>query len=184
LTADPYPVRLSFHTRQTDGSAKGYTMDAKNRPERVLVSACLLGRDCTYDGSNNADRVLERELREARLEAVPFCPEEAGQLGTPRPPADLTAPATDVLDGAGRVVTHEGTDVTDSFRRGAEAALRTCQREGLERAFLKERSPSCGCSHTHQTGGVVRGPGLTTALLRRHGIECIGVEGRRQDAER
>ena len=157
-------------------------MDLENRTERVLVSACLLGRHCTYDASTNADGVLLRELAEAGLEPVPCCPEEAGELGTPRPPADLTADAEAVLDGRGRVVTHAGADVTEGFRRGAEAALELCRREGLRRAFLKERSPSCGCTHTHRVGGVVKGPGLTTALLRRHGIACTGVEGRREDS--
>lgn len=154
-------------------------MTAKNRSERVLVSACLLGRRCTYDGSNNDDALLARELDAAGATPVPFCPEEAGGLGTPRPPADLTDSAETVLDGRGRVLTDAGADVTEGFRRGAEAALEVCQREGLKRAFLKERSPSCGCTHTHHTDGLVEGPGLTTALLRRHGIQCTGVEGRR-----
>lgn len=153
--------------------------------ERVLVSACLLGRHCTWEGRTNTDRILERELEEAGLEAVPFCPEEAGDLGTPRPPANLSASADDVLDGRGAVRTPDGRDVTEGFRRGAEGALETCQRHGLRRAFLKERSPSCGCAATHVDGEVVPGPGLTAALLRRNGVECTGVEGRRElDGER
>jgi len=149
--------------------------------EPVLVSACLLGRDCTYRGDSNRDDVLARELRESGVRIVPFCPEEAGGLGTPRPPADLTAGADAVLDGEGRVETHEGRDVTAEFCRGAEAALAECERHGIRRAFLKERSPSCGCAATHVAGEVVPGPGLTAALLRRAGVECTGVEGRREE---
>jgi len=147
--------------------------------EKVLVSACLLGRACTYKATDNDDAVLTRELAELGLEAVPFCPEEHGGLSTPRPPADLTAPAESVLAGMGAVRTHDGRDVTAEFLRGADGALEICQRLGLKRAFLKERSPSCGCATTHIDGEVVEGPGLTAALLQENGVECTGVEGRR-----
>ncbi|QDU69726.1 DUF523 domain-containing protein [Engelhardtia mirabilis] len=153
--------------------------DEHERPERVLVSACLLGRSCRYDGKDNGDQVLGAELEAQGLVAVPFCPEEHGGLGTPRPPAWLTASAEAVLDGEGQLVTDAGRDVTAQFRAGAEGALEVCQREGVRRAFLKERSPSCGCAQTHVDDRVVQGPGLTTALLLRAGIECRGVEGRR-----
>jgi uncharacterized protein YbbK (DUF523 family) len=148
-------------------------------PERVLVSACLLGTTCKYDGGHNRDRVLEQELADAGLEPVPFCPEEEGGLSTPRPPASLTAPAEEVLAGRGRVLTDAGRDVTQQFRAGAEAALALCRREGLAQAFLKERSPSCGCAATHIHGHLTQAPGLTTALLRSAGVTCHGVEGRR-----
>lgn len=148
-------------------------------PQRVLVSACLLGRRCKYDGGDNQDAALHRELAERGFEAVPFCPEEEGGLGTPRPPAWLTESAESVLDGDGAVVTDAGRDVTAEFRSGAERALELCRSAGLKRAFLKERSPSCGCASTHVDGALVAGPGMTTALLRRNGIECEGIEGRR-----
>jgi uncharacterized protein YbbK (DUF523 family) len=147
--------------------------------EPVLVSACLLGRRCRYDGVDNDDAQLQRELEAQGLEAVPFCPEEAGGLATPRPPAWLTAAADQVLDGEGAIVTDAGRDVTSEFRAGAEGALELCRTTGARRAFLKERSPSCGCAFTHVAGELVEGPGLTAALLRRNGIECEGVEGRR-----
>lgn len=148
--------------------------------EPVLVSACLLGRVCTYKAGHNRDRVLEEELAAEGVRVVPFCPEEAGGLGTPRPPANLTAPADAVLDGRGAVVAVDGEDVTDAFARGARGALELCRREGIRRAYLKERSPSCGCAATHVHGEVVPGPGVTAALLRRAGIRCEGVEGRRE----
>jgi uncharacterized protein YbbK (DUF523 family) len=149
-------------------------------PEPVLVSACLVGRRCRYDGVHNRDLVLEESLAAEGLEAVPFCPEEAGGLGTPRPPAWIGAEgAAAVLDGRARMVRDDGVDVTQGFLRGAREALDVCRRRGITRAFLKERSPSCGCAATHVAGELRAGPGVTTELLTRHGVVCTGVEGRR-----
>jgi len=147
----------------------------------VLVSACLLGRECRYDGSQNRDRALERELESEGWEAVPFCPEEHGGLGTPRPPAWIEARGAEaVLDGEDRVLTDAGKDVTEAFVKGARGALETCRLHGIRLAFLKERSPSCGVCRTHVAGGVADGPGVTAALLAREGIEVRPVEGRRE----
>jgi len=144
------------------------------------VSACLLGRACRYDGRHNRDGVLERELAERGLRAVPYCPEEQGGLGTPRPAAWIEAlGAGAVLEGADRVLTEQGRDVTEAFLAGARGALEACSSQGLRRAFLKERSPSCGVRATHVAGVEVEGPGVTAELLRRAGIEVEGVEGRR-----
>lgn len=153
--------------------------DSESSTPRALVSACLLGRDCTYKAGNNRDSVLLAELQREGYTAVPFCPEEHGGLPTPRPAADLTASASEVLAGRGRVLTSDGTDVTEEFLRGAEGALQKCQDEGIRLAFLKERSPSCGCANTHLDGELVKGPGVTAQLLRDAGIRCEGVEGRR-----
>jgi len=150
-------------------------------PEPVLVSACLLGRSCRYDGSHNRDGALERALAERGCAPVPFCPEEAGGLGTPRPPAWLGGGGADaVLAGEARVVTDQGRDVTDAFLAGAHAALDACRAHGITRAFLKERSPSCGARRTHVEGALVDGPGVTAALLTSQGILVEGVEGRRR----
>jgi uncharacterized protein YbbK (DUF523 family) len=124
---------------------------------------------------------LEQELAEQGLLVLSFCPEEAGGLGTPRPPAWIESGGADaVLSGAARVLTESGADVSAGFRAGAEAALLTCRAHGVRRAFLKERSPSCGVRATHVGGALVEGPGVTAALLARHGIEVRGVEGRRE----
>ena len=145
----------------------------------VLVSACLLGRACRYDGRHNRDGELERELAARGFDAVPFCPEEESGLGTPRPAAWIErGGAGAVCDGEARVVTAAGADVTRGFLEGARKALAACERLGIERAFLKERSPSCGVRSTHVAGELVDGPGVTAELLRRAGIEVEGVEGR------
>jgi len=151
--------------------------------EPVLVSACLVGRRCRYDGVHNRDLALEASLAAEGLAAVPFCPEEAGGLGTPRPPAWIgSGSAAAVIDGHARMLRDDGVDVTEGFLRGAREALALCHRRGITRAFLKERSPSCGCAATHVAGAVQAGPGVTTELLRRSGVACTGVEGRRAAA--
>ncbi|MFT7668254.1 MAG: hypothetical protein ACI8X5_000944 [Planctomycetota bacterium] len=149
-------------------------------PRKVLVSACLLGCECRYDGRHNRDKVLEEELAANGEEAVPFCPEEAGGLPTPRPPAWIKAlSASAVLDGEDRLVTEDGSDVTEPFLRGAHAALAKCKAHSIGRAYLKERSPSCGVKNTHVNAKLTSGPGVTAALLARNDIAVIGVEGKR-----
>jgi uncharacterized protein YbbK (DUF523 family) len=155
--------------------------DELDSGEPVLVSACLLGRPCRYDGSHNRDRVLEEDLASRGLRAVPFCPEEHGGLGTPRPAAWIESTgAAAVLDGRERVLTEAGADVTEAFLRGARGALETCREHGIRRALLKERSPSCGVRNTHAGGRLVDGPGVTSELLRRDGIAVEGTEGMRR----
>ena len=167
-----YPAAMD----RAGGSGAG----EREQRERVLVSACLLGRACRYDGSHHRDRTLETELDARGLEAVPFCPEEHGGLGTPRDPAWIEAGgAGAVIDGAARVVTEDGRDVTQAFLSGARGALEHCRAHGLARAFLKERSPSCGVRATHVAGALSAGPGVTAELLRRAGIAVEGIEGRR-----
>jgi uncharacterized protein YbbK (DUF523 family) len=157
------------------------TATKSSEREPVLVSACLMGLECRYDGRSNRDGVLERELAARGLEAIPFCPEEHGGLGTPRPPAWIEeGGAARVIDGEARVITNEGIDVSGEFMLGAEGALATCRAHGIRLAFLKERSPSCGVCQTHVAGRLVDGPGVTSELLARNGIEVRGVEGRRE----
>jgi uncharacterized protein YbbK (DUF523 family) len=117
---------------------------------RVLVSACLLGEPVRYDGGcvASGDPILRRWQAEGRL--VPFCPEVAGGLPVPRPPADIA--------GA-RVLTRDGCDVTAEFESGARLALEAAQANNALVAVLKSRSPSCDAER-----------GWTAALLRRNGI--------------
>jgi len=135
---------------------------------------------CRYDGASNLDAPLIEALASEGCEAVPFCPEERGGLATPRPAAWIEEQsAASVVEGQAKVVTHEGRDVTEAFLRGAREALETCRRAGIRRAFLKERSPSCGVCQTHVANQLVDGPGVTAELLSRSGVSVTGVEGRR-----
>lgn len=108
------------------------------------------------------------------LVTLPACPEQAGGLATPRPPAEITGgSATEVLAGAARVITSEASDVTDAFIKGAYHILALAVNHNVKYAVFKERSPSCGCSYTYDgtfNGKLIRGPGVATALLRENGI--------------
>ncbi len=137
-----------------------------------LVSACLLGIPCAYDGS--ARPRPELIALAARGLVVPICPEVAGGLPTPRPPAEIVGgDGDDVLNGQARVVTVKGEDVTAAYQRGAECALATVRRHGITTVILKQRSPSCGSARIYDgthSGHLVAGQGVTAALLRRHGV--------------
>ncbi|MDF1800913.1 MAG: DUF523 domain-containing protein [Planctomycetota bacterium] len=149
-------------------------------PEPVLVSACLLGLACRFDACAAKDTAragLAAALAElGDIEVVGFCPEQAGGLATPRPPAWIEADsAAAVLRGEDRVVTEAGADVTAAFVNGAEAALAVAKERGIRRAILKERSPSCGVARTHVDGALAEGPGVTAQLLGDAGLSVRGV---------
>lgn len=143
-----------------------------------VISACLAGCRCRYDGDDNlVDRF--KEMVE-QGQAVFVCPEQLGGLSTPRPPAEIVGgTGEDVLNGTARVVTKQGEDVTEQFVRGAEEALRMAQLVGAREAILKERSPSCGSTLIYDgtySGAKRPGHGVTAALLERHGIHVYSEE--------
>lgn len=140
---------------------------------KVLVSACLLGQPVRYDGrSSGHPDLLQRWQAEGRV--VPLCPEVAGGLPTPRPPAEIPGgQGGEVLDGAAVVVTVTGDDVSAAFVAGAGQALALVRKHGIRVAVLKAGSPSCGNRLTYDgtfSGVKVPGEGVTTALLRREGV--------------
>lgn len=133
---------------------------------RVLVSACLLGARCRYDGASKPLPGLERLLD--AVDPVPVCPEQLGGLPTPRTPAERCGD---------RVVTRDGTDVTAQYERGAQEALRLAQLTGCTLALLKEKSPSCGCGRVYDgthTGTLTGGNGVTAELLQQNGVRVFG----------
>ncbi|MFC3996592.1 DUF523 domain-containing protein [Nocardiopsis sediminis] len=143
--------------------------------DKVLVSACLMGRRVRYDGGAKTvdDDILARWRAERRL--VVFCPEVAGGLPVPRPPAEIEAAAgaRAVLDGRAAIRTPAGDDVTASFVAGARAAVATARAHGARVAVLKESSPSCGLHRVYDggfSGGTVEGPGVTARLLLDAGV--------------
>ena len=128
----------------------------------ILVSACLLGHACRYDGQSKPHAGVAELLKKHTL--VPICPEVQGGLPTPRPPAEIQG---------NRVVNSEGRDVTDCYQRGAQAALELAKILSADTAILKQRSPSCGSGQIHNgkfDGGLVDGWGVTAQLLRDNGI--------------
>jgi uncharacterized protein YbbK (DUF523 family) len=146
--------------------------------ERVLVSACLMGRRVRYDGGakTSADALLAAWREEGRL--VPFCPEVEGGLPVPRPPAEIEGGVSGVavLSGAARVLTDDGSDVTAEFLSGAQSALAVARSFGVRLAVLKEGSPSCGALTIYDgtfQGRRTPGQGVTTALLELNGIRVF-----------
>jgi uncharacterized protein YbbK (DUF523 family) len=140
----------------------------------VLVSACLLGVRCRYDGQSKPRGKLQRKLRGTAC--IPVCPEQLGGLPTPRPPQQLVGgDGSDVLDGTARVVNECGEDVTERFLVGAQEALRLARQHGAAVAYLKSRSPSCGCGLVRIDDEWGPGDGVATALLRRNRIRVHPV---------
>ena len=144
--------------------------------EKILVSSCLLGQNVRYDGGNKtlSDVVWNRWRGEGRL--IAFCPEIAGGLPVPRAPAEIEAGKTadQVLSSAARVMDINGVEVTDAFLSGAYAALAVAQKHDCKHAILTENSPSCGRRFTysgHFDNTLIKGTGLTTALLLQNGIQ-------------
>lgn len=148
--------------------------------ERILVSACLLGRPVRYDGTarRSDDALFELWRDQGRL--VPVCPEVDGGLPVPRPAAEISGgTGADVLDGRARVLTRDGVDVTGHFLSGARRALEQARSHDVRIAVLKEGSPSCGRLRVFDgtfSGRKIPGEGVTAALLERHGIAVFGED--------
>lgn len=132
----------------------------------LLISACLLGIRCRYDGQSKPLDCLKALQRSHVL--IPVCPEVLGGLPTPRVPAERQGE---------RVMTRDGRDVTAAYRQGAEEALRLARMAGCECALLKERSPSCGSGKIYDgsfTGRLCAGDGVCAALLKENGVKVLG----------
>ncbi len=148
--------------------------------EKVLISACLLGQRVRFDGKDARadDELLVRWSEEGRL--VPVCPEVAGGLPVPRPPAELKGgDGSDALDGRAAVIDEGGADVTPCFEGGAWAAVDLARRHSIRIAILKESSPSCGSRFVYDgsfSRARIPGQGVTAALLRRHGLRVFSEE--------
>jgi uncharacterized protein YbbK (DUF523 family) len=141
----------------------------------ILVSACLIGLKCRYDGQNAFCRELIELLRDRQY--LPVCPEELGNLPTPRPSAILVGgDGHAVLRLKARVVDEEGKDVTFNFLKGAKKTLEMAQTFGVEVCVLKEKSPSCGVKLVYTDKGLQTGVGVTTAMLLKNGYKVIGVQ--------
>lgn len=135
---------------------------------KILVSACLLGENCKYNGKNNySERVAEYV---AGHEVIPVCPEVLGGLTTPRDPSEI----------AGGVVTNcKGVSVDRQFRKGAEEALRIARENGIDLAILQSRSPSCGVKQIYDgsfTGRLIPGQGVFAKLLSENGFRVMDCE--------
>ena len=135
---------------------------------RILVSACLLGVCCRYDGQSKTCPAVMELMKEHEL--IPVCPEQLGGLPTPRPPAEIQGK---------RVVNCEGKDVTAQYEKGADEAARLYQLFHCDCAILKARSPSCGVGMVYDgffSGTLVSGDGITAQALKRLGVRVMTEE--------
>ena len=135
---------------------------------KIMVSACLLGENCKYNGGNNRNPELLRLLSGHTL--IPVCPEVLGGLPTPRVPAEIVN---------GTVINRENTPVDGQFRRGAGEALEIAIREKPDLIILQSRSPSCGVKEVYDgtfSGKLIPGQGIFAGLALQSGFRVTDVE--------
>jgi len=135
---------------------------------KIMVSACLAGKNCKYNGGNNRNEKVLRLMAEHEVVAV--CPEQLGGLPTPRLPAEIR-------DGV--VTARDGRSVDAEFRAGAARCLAIARREQPDLIVLQSRSPSCGVKQRYDgtfTGTLAEGAGVTAQLLMENGFRCVDVE--------
>ena len=141
----------------------------------IIVSACLAGLNCRYDGtSNTCKKVMELV---AAGKALPLCPEQLGGLATPRDPSEIVGD---------NIVSNCGNDVTGAFVKGAQETLKIAKLVNCTQAILKQRSPSCGYGKIYDgthSGAVIEGLGITAKLLADNGIAIITEEDFPEDEE-
>lgn len=138
----------------------------RQEKEPLLISACLLGTACRYDGQSRGK--VDAALLRSRYELILVCPEQLGGLPTPRPPAERQGE---------RVRTRQGQDVTDAYEKGAEEALRLAKLMNCRKALLKEKSPSCGSGAIYDgtfSGTLTAGDGVTAERLKKEGLLVLG----------
>ncbi|MBR3002184.1 MAG: DUF523 domain-containing protein [Clostridia bacterium] len=136
--------------------------------EKILVSSCLLGLNCKYDGGNNYSNEIDDFLK--NYDVIPICPEIMGGLPTPRVASERLGD---------KVITKNGKDVTEQYKKGAEEALFLAKKYNVKKALLKLRSPSCGSEKIYDgtfTHTVIDGDGVTAELLKNNGIEIITIK--------
>jgi len=144
-----------------------------------LVSACLLGIRCSWEGMDRYKNKKVIELLRKEV-LIPICPEQLGGLKTPRIPQEIqNGTGEEVLDGKSRVKNRAGEDVTMQFIRGAEEALKIARQYNIKEFIGKSKSPSCGCGLIYDgsfSGKLIKGDGITVALFKRNGIKIISED--------
>lgn len=137
-----------------------------------LVSACLCGIPCRYNGKTATDKEVQRLVKTGK--AIPICPEVLGGLSVPRSGADIAwGEGKDVLSGSAPVISQKGINVSPFLLRGAFASLQIARKFKIKKASLKQNSPSCGCGRIKRKGKLVKGDGVTAALFKREGIKVV-----------
>lgn len=136
--------------------------------EKILVSACLAGINCKYNGKNNENEKIIELIKEK--DVILICPEQLGGLETPRTPAEIKN---------NKVINKEGIDVTEEYQTGAQEVLKIAQKFNIKTAILKSKSPSCGKGKIYDgtfSNKLIEGNGITAELLKKHGIKVISSD--------
>ena len=144
----------------------------RNKTTPVMISACLLGIPCRYDGQHSSCSDLINFL--GSINFIPFCPEQMGGLPTPRSPADIKGgDGRDILSGIATLINADGKDVTEAFINGAHAALDLARLAGSFIAVMKDKSPSCGLQTPYCEKPSGLGIGVAAALFESSGIRIF-----------
>lgn len=130
----------------------------------ILISACLLGINSRYNGTNAIFEDLLKRYSDKIL--IPVCPEQLGGLPTPRPKAEIHSD---------KIIDENGRDVTKEFLKGANEVLKIAKLFDVKKALFKEKSPSCGVKFIYRNGKIVNGTGVTARMLKDNGIDVEGV---------
>lgn len=138
----------------------------------IVISACLCGCNCKYNGGNNENEQCVKLFKEGK--AVIICPEQLGGMTTPRLPAEILEKNKEIS-----VINKEGEDVTRFFEKGAEESLKIAKLINAKIAILKEGSPSCGSKYIYDgkfSKSKIKGEGITAKLFRKNGIEVFSED--------
>lgn len=140
-----------------------------------LISACLCGVNCKYNGLNNYNEICDKLLASGK--AILVCPEQLGGLPTPRIPSEIIGKSSNILnDNNGSVIDKNGNDVTPQFVKGAKETLQIAKKLNIKKAILKDGSPSCGVNYIYDgnfNGTKIKGMGITAQLLKESSIDII-----------
>ena len=148
----------------------------QNKISSILVSACLAGVKCCYDGADSYNSQLLEDLKNSEL--IICCPELLGGLSVPRTPCNIQGgDGNDVLLGKARVIGLDNKYYTEYYVNGAQKAQEIAFQYNVQKAYLKLKSPSCGCGQIYSPDGtyLIEGDGILTALLKQNGIEIFSL---------
>ena len=143
----------------------------------IIVSACLCGENCKYNGGNNDNQKVKDFIKDK--EVIYVCPEQMGGLSTPRNPSEIVGSAKGVLEGRDKIISNRGVDVSREFISGAREVLEIAIKNNADLAILKAKSPSCGKGLVYDgtfTGSKIVGNGITAQILMDNGVNVINEE--------
>lgn len=138
----------------------------------ILISACLVGINCKYNGKNNYNEKALELVKNGK--AIPICPEQLGGLSTPRNPSEIR-----IINNKKYVINNKNIDVTQEFVSGAKEVLKLAKELNVEKVILQSRSPSCGVGKIYSgnfDGKLITGNGILAQMLIDNGIEVIDIE--------